>query len=788
MAPSLSLKLNFATPSTSATNGDLVFTCTAEFGEAPLRAIPPSLKVSVTRKEGNLTRGHVGVLIPDSTGSLANARPVLDDPLGQLTDVVIDSSPQRTADSFIWRFFVTSQPGGQNTSLLLTAKAPPAPDFKAPQTPSTSARLPRPGGAPTALPLTPGEFPRFVVGIDTAKLPPSGLTGPFDATAARIGETLTRIFDRLTDARFEETVLTASLVAQSQFPVPKVVPSGAQAASMTVQDAEQAWANQVALMQLCTPYGGPNALYNLNDDDLLARTINGPKADGSKAVFPIVFACQHLGSFAVAARGSGLFKQTKAGRFLLLNAGATCASTWTSSKIGKWMTTSPDGSAPAESTDGGAGDPNLIAPNEALETSQLLFKIKDVATTHPFGSAAVFVYSNRPARTSDPCSIVGGVEICILKDKNGNPRIDEVPVFEEKEIVFVGGIKKKRKVLVKNADGTIKTVKQTARTTWAVSKFLPPPGIDGKQGRLLADNTAGAHLAYVLRIDNRTQLFQTFDTGGVNVPNRGSGVELVPPVDGFHGGIFDDPATDKVNPAATGPSAHDPFRGVGVIESINASQAKDLATHVNDVLKQARPMGLCRLVFLRRGVTINYNNYWRFKDPSQNFLIYASPAMPMYGAGDVTHNFPISRCLWALRDFPDAANVEAMWFFYVPQSALGQAMIDAPRTSTVRDLANAAFRLMKPGQQASYLDPKIGVKVSRLLADFCLPVLNATVEPDGLVKLVATYKTKLLRGRGLSLLHGLEGRYGSRSLLPLDQEFLRVGQSSGAFPTYFQPS
>jgi hypothetical protein len=67
-----------------------------------------------------------------------------------------------------------------------------------------------------------------------------------------------------------------------------------------------------------------------------------------------------------------------------------------------------------------------------------------------------------------------------------------------------------------------------------------------------------------------------------------------------------------------------------------------------------------------------------------------------------------------------------------------------------------------------------------------LPVLDATVDPDGKTKLVATYKTKLLRGRGLSLLHGLEGRHGSRSLLPLDQSFLRGGQGDGAFPDYFR--
>jgi hypothetical protein len=783
MAAELSLKLSFSALSASSVDGDLIFEYRAEFADSPLPVSPPTLTVSVDRVEGAKKRGRVRVLIPDANGRLSNARPAGEDANGALADVVVDAAPLRTADSLLWRFFVSSEPGGKNPALVVTAQAPPAKPVKV-TSPGTAASLPRPSATATTLPLTPGVFPRFVVGIDSAKLAPDTTPSPFDASAGNIQKCLERVFARLIDAGFVKSALEGSLPGAG-VTAPKVVPSPAQPGNTTVQDAELAWANQVALMQLCTPYGGPNGMYNLNDDDLLVRGINSP-GPPDKAVFPITFACQHLGTFAVAARGRGLFKLNDAGtRFLLLGAGASCASTWTSSKIGKWMVTTPDGTAPAESTDGGKGDPNLLVPDERLETSQLLFKIKDVASTHPFGSAAIFLYSNRQARGDGLCSIVGGVETCLLKDRKGNFRIEDVPVFEEREVTFADGTRKKKKVLVKNPDGTIKTVRQTARTTWAVSKFPSPPDAEGKPTKLLADNTAGAHLAYVLRVDNRLQVFQTFDTGGVNVPKRGEGVELVPPVDGFHGGIFDDPATDKVNPAKTGLDAHDPFRGVGVIEAINQSQAEELNKHVENVLKKARPMGLCRLVLLRRDVKISYENYWRFKEPSQNFLIYASPALPMYDGAVDTHNFPISRCLWALRDFPDAANVEAMWFFYVPQGVLGQAMIDAPRGTRITELARSAHALLPAREQAKYLDA-LELKLSRFVADFAVPVLNATVEPDGKVKLVATYKTKLLRGRGISLLHGLEGRYGSRPLLPLNRSFLRAGQSDSGFPAYFR--
>jgi hypothetical protein len=809
MAANLALKFT-SSVTTDPETGDLIVEFRAEFADAPLPETPPIAKVSVDRlesdKKGPKKRGHVRVLEPDATGSLPNATVIGDSATGvdgSVAPVTLKTAPVRTADSYIWRFFVASQAGGKQVALIVKADVPPAKRAQVTTQP-TSASLPKPSATPTKLPLTPPIFPRLVVGIDAALPLASAAPGtkppnPFSGLKDDIQPCLERFLARLKDEGFVQQALEASLVTSSGQTSPKVVPSTTQAGNTTIQDAELAWANQVATMQLCTPYGGPNALYNLNDDDLLVRTINSPPAAAtpgsaspppaaaapSSPVFPIVFACQHLGTFAVASRGRGLFKTNKAGRFLLIGAGAKGAATWTSSQIGKWFITDSGGTQPQESTDGGNGDPSKIAPSENLETSALLFQIKNVASTHPFGSCAVFLYSNRPARNDGDCKISNGVETCLLRDNKGQLKQEDVAVFKEVEVTE-SGVKKKRKVLEKNADGTIKTIRQVARTTWAVTAF-PGTGADGQPAPLLADNTAGAHMAYVLRVDNKTQLFQTLDTGGVNVPNRGNGVVLVPAVAGFHGGIFDDPATNLVNPAKA-PLGHDNFRGVGVIQSIDQPAAEALRKHVDGVLKKARPMGLCRIVLLRRDTPITYDNYWRFKEPGQNFLLYASPALPMYDANVDTLNFPISRYLWAMRDFPDAANVEAMCFFYVPQGPLGQAMINAPREDRVTAIANAAFSLIRnPKEQARYRGKVKGdVKISRLLADFCLPVLNATVEPTGETKLVATYKTKLLRGRGLSLLHGLEGRYGSRLLLPLDQSFLRAGQKDDGFPPYFR--
>lgn len=784
MAASLSLKFT-SSVSSDPTTGDLLVEFRAELADQPLPETPPTAKVSVDRLEGGANgtkrRGNVRILEPDKTGALANATVVGESAEGSVAPVSLKAAPQRTADSYIWRFFVASQAGGRQVALVVTADVPPATPAKV-TTQATSATLPKPSATPTTLPLKAGAFPRLVVGISAAPVAPSTEPSPFDASASNIQRCLERVFTRLTDEGFLPQALEASLGAPSGQTSPKVVPSAAQTGNTTIQDAELAWANQVAMMQICTPYGGPNALYGLNDDDLLVRTVNSAGVAGDRAVFPIVFACQHLGTFAIASRGQGLFKQNKAGRFLLIGAGATTAATWTSSKIGKWIVTSADGSQPAESTDGGKGDPSKLVPDESLETSPMLFKIKDIASTHPFGSVAVFLYSNRPAKSDGDCTISSGVETCLVRDRRGNLQEEEVALFEEVEVTE-RGVKLKRRVGLKNEDGSPKTVRRTVRTTWPLSKFQGSDA-DGKPVPLLGDQTAGAHVAYVLRADNRTQLFQTLDTGGVNVPQRGAGVDVVPAVGGFHGGIFDDPATSVVNPSKA-PQGHDTFRGVGVVPALDQAGAEALLTHVEKVLKKARPMGLCRFVLLRRDTPMTFQNFWRFQEPGQNFLLYASPALPMYGADVDTHNFPISRYLWALRDFPDAANVEAMCFFYVPQGPLGRAMIDAQRGDRVTALANAAFNLMSKRDKDRYAQNSRAA-ASRILADFTLPVLNTTVEPDGKVKLVATYKSKLLRGRAMSLLHGLEGRHGNRLLLPLDQSFLRGGQSDSALPDYFR--
>jgi hypothetical protein len=193
-------------------------------------------------------------------------------------------------------------------------------------------------------------------------------------------------------------------------------------------------------------------------------------------------------------------------------------------------------------------------------------------------------------------------------------------------------------------------------------------------------------------------------------------------------------------------------------------------------------MGFCRIVILTRGAPITYDNYWRFNEPGQSFLLYASPALPMYTGTD---SFPISRFLWAMRDFPDAAEVEAMCFFYVPQGPLGLAMMAAQPTDRCTTIATNALSNMTASDQRKYQKGR-SADVPRILADFSLPVLNSTVETNGQAKLVATYRNKLLNGRGLSLLHGLEGRYGSRPLLPLDKTFLRGTESNTSFPAYFK--
>src|SRR3974390_3041414 len=137
-------------------------------------------------------------------------------------------------------------------------------------------------------------------------------------------------------------------------------------------------------------------------------------------------------------------------------------------------------------------------------------------------------------------------------------------------------------------------------------------------------HTDGSQIAFVLRAprpgagQGSWNGIQFFDTGGVAIPNRASGVTVR--TDGK--GNYDDPWA--VQPFS-GPAA---FTGIGILP-VSSPQAPDLQTAVNH-MRMAWPLGFARiLVRLRAG----------------NQLLYASPLLSMCTANP-SCNFSIARYLW----------------------------------------------------------------------------------------------------------------------------------------------
>src|SRR5690554_3411411 len=108
----------------------------------------------------------------------------------------------------------------------------------------------------------------------------------------------------------------------------------------------------------------------------------------------------------------------------------------------------------------------------------------------------------------------------------------------------------------------------------------------------------------------------------------------------------------------------------------------------------------------------------------EDWLLYASPLLPMWEAAP-TANYSISRYLWSLRDLPGGENVQAFWFFYVPQRELAEVMLEpGAREKTVGQLAVDALGRMKAIPRQRYFRFEEQDRIGRVLADRTYPVAD----------------------------------------------------------------
>ena len=586
-----------------------------------------------------------------------------------------------------------------------------------------------------------GDFPRLIVGITAA--PAVVLSEHEPAEDPGLGKVadLAKLL-----AHIESRLRTPTPDPKAELRLDPLEPAWRQQGGKTLPRkpktdgahvglAEEAWARQVTEMLLLTPYGGPGVHYfgggASKEHKMIADGIDGTNTSDPK--YAIIYACQHLATFGVASRGRAEHRfwinpTLKAPQ--LINAGSGSAGT-VRKMDGRWIIggkppkpfpTAPDQAYTADQLECG----------DVLQTSEGLYEIRDVEGCE-FAAGSVFVFANREAK-------------------------NEVDLSEGKVTLVVDDIE------------------YTVDAKWPPGTFETPAKWK-KKGKLLADNTAGAHAGFVLRTEldaesGKRTWFQTFDTGGMSEGgNRGDGVQVIDGINGFHSGNFDDPPTKRVK-------GTDPFRGVGVWKKMETKHAKALDDHVESVLKKARPLGFARLVVVDGLVTFKLNNFVQLFDDKR--VLYASPLLRMY-RDDPLQNYAIARFIWSLRAAP-CGLAKVMWWITMPVGPLAHAMVDNPRATKIGALADAAFDAMKDqGAKAKLKDDP--ARTAKILSKYTLPLLDIEVADGDRVKVIYKYP----RIEKWHPLHFAERELADKKVrLPMDREYIRDAQSTASFPAYFR--
>jgi hypothetical protein len=210
--------------------------------------------------------------------------------------------------------------------------------------------------------------------------------------------------------------------------------------------------------------------------------------------------------------------------------------------------------------------------------------------------------------------------------------------------------------------------------------FKPPPlsAFEKKQNL----QREGSHIAFVLRVDRDQKQAQFFDTGGLQHRERRGGPVPAIMMKFPSLGAYDDPLWDKVT------TKH--YIGMGI-----PRPPADLPAAVARI-RRTRPIAFARLVLTTRGA--KFSSPIDPKSPPPD-LLFVSRLLRTWGDAE-DQNFTIARCFWSLRNLPCTREVQALWFFYVPQDVYpdpkataeqkmkartASAVLAAPRTTKVDD-------------------------------------------------------------------------------------------------------
>jgi len=668
-----------------------------------------------------------------------------------LLKLKLAGTPDKVGSDFVWEFAISvssrlTVPKGKSLDVVLSAHIASAEPLQELARLPVANLLPQlNSGSPTVLTLAANVVPRLSVGMNTATpkvsvspyQPESGSAvtqGSGDATqpganSSNLSAALYRVFVLLDNPNTFEPLWDSQTNERSIFSLSKSIN-----ARDPIRTAEESWARQVTEMLAFTPYGGPEGTYGISPE---SQFISEGLA-ASSPQYSITYACQQLATFALASRGITFAKLTgKKGKplgELGLNAGSSTATTFTKQVPGgSWVTFSGETPTPVAAPSGSPAQLNGNVPT----TAAAFFGAK-------IAPGSVFLFANRLPKADDAAGFSqgagcistdlgrGAVEFCTQTDKAGN-------------------------------------------TTPVISKI-------NTAANTLVDNTANAHIGFVLRTDPRLQLFQTLDTGGLSVPNRSAGVSVFAGGSGFHTGNFDDPAGLSIK-------GGDPFRGMGVMPALTAANAPTLQSRVDQVLRGALPLGFVRFALINRSKNGSHVDF-KAGNARQliltNQLLYASPLLRMNGPGS-NQNYAISRYLWSLRDFPAAATVEAWWFIYIPHAELAVATLAAARGDSVTTIVDDAFNRMSADRQKAFGGATVprAADPQKMVRQLITPILNCTVTASGSALITATLRRTTI----WHALHTLEAQATSSPTLPnlprLDAFFSSALNGGPGLPSYF---
>ncbi len=600
-------------------------------------------------------------------------------------------------------------------------------------------------------------FPRLSVGINaTPQNEPVAPPGPLDlGNLAAIKYVSDYVVTRLRTPRFKKgsgnrpdalwELWDAEKAPLGQ--IPQTLPSNNKPGA-----AQELWARQISEMLLLSLYGGPGVLHLFDgkgDTELLGDVFGGR---GSNKCYPLTFACQHLSAAGIASRGEALLRGKTYG---LVNAGHSTASTVTNMG-GAWIVGNPTPIVAPNLSPASA-----LTPDQGAHDAPLIFDI----TAKKLGGCtfeppAVFVFANRAVKAAS---------LKLVPKNAADPNSPKV----KQGIEVAGGREMEWKAGELVAD-------------WTIAKNDPG---------FLADNTALAHIGFVLRVDPATKKYQTFDTGGLG--GSSAPQSLFPTTDPFHGGNFDYAAVTTVK-------GGDPYRGCGAFPPMSDSDADALEKQVENTLKQVRPLGFARLFLVARGASITMRSLATLK--SSGLLIYVSPVVRMWAEDDdmlVTsknvgnaddnkaaaaedkdrQNFSIARYLWSLRMFPGRDAVEPMWFIYGARGALARTMMKANRSDRIAKLAADTVATIKKKPER-FLDKKTkAVDASKVLAEFSLLTHILTGNADGTVSVKFKFNAKETKLPPALHLAERPSWDGSVVLRP-DETFLQGSAKPSGFANY----